>query len=206
MKLYYSHTIMPRRACAVARYVNSPVEFIYVNLGRGEHLTPDFAAMNPNCKVPVLTDGEYTLWEANAIMCYLARKAGSSLWPEDERQVEVLRWLSWDADHFNKCCGTLYFEHLIKAKFKLGAPDAGQVKRALSDFRRYGAILDAYLATRRYLVGEDLTIADFAVATTLPHAIEIGLPLNEFPHIQRWHAGLEELDAWRRPFPAAPGK
>lgn len=201
MKLYYSDTLSPRKACAVARYVNAPVDFVYVNLGRGEHVTKEFDAINPNRKVPVLTDGDYTLWEANAIMCYLARKTGSALWPDDARQVEIIRWMSWDADHFTKCAGTLYFEYLIKARFGIGDADPVVVKDALADFRKFAGVLNAHLSGRRYLVGESLTIADFAVAVTLPYAAQIGLPLDEFREVRRWHAGLEELDAWREPFP-----
>jgi glutathione S-transferase len=51
------------------------------------------------------------------------------------------------------------------------------------------------------LVGDGLTVADFAVASFLPHAREAMLPLGEFPEISRWYAGLEELPAWREPFP-----
>ena len=94
MKLFYSDTLNPRKACAVARYLNSPVEFVYVRLGKGEQRTPEFLAINPNGKVPVLQYGDKSLWEADAIMCYLARFAGSDIWPDDERQVDVIRWLS----------------------------------------------------------------------------------------------------------------
>ena len=99
-KLYYAETLNPRKVCAIARHLNSPVEFVHVNLGKGEHKTPQFAAMNPNQKVPVLDIGSRTIWESNAIMCFLSRFAGSEMWPEDERQVDVMRWLHWDALHF----------------------------------------------------------------------------------------------------------
>src|SRR3954462_9511039 len=70
MKLYYADTLNPRKACAVARYLNSPVEFVHVDLRKGEHKTPAFLAINPNGKVPAFSDGDLKLWEANAIMCY----------------------------------------------------------------------------------------------------------------------------------------
>jgi glutathione S-transferase len=94
MKLYYFETLNPRKACAVARYLNSPVEFVRVDLGKGEHKAPSYLAINPNGKVPALTDGDRKIWEANAIMAYLARAAGSDLLPSDDRQIEVTRWLS----------------------------------------------------------------------------------------------------------------
>ena len=202
-KLYYAETLNPRKVCAVAKYLNSPVEFVRVDLARGEHQTPEFAAINPNRKVPVLDLGDgRTIWESNAIMCYLARFAGSDLWPEDERQVEVMRWLNWDAQHFAPVAGSFYFEYLIKPHFGMGEPDQAALQRAGENFRKYGAVLSEHLAGRNYLVGERLSVADFAVAVTLPYAKVAHIPVAEFPEIERWHARLCELPAWREPFPA----
>ena len=113
MKLYYFETPNPRKACAVARYLNSPVAFVRVDLGKQENKSPDYLAINPNGKVPALADGEVRLWESIAIMCYLADKAGSDLWPKDARQSEVLKWLSWDAMHFSRHGGALLFQNFI---------------------------------------------------------------------------------------------
>jgi glutathione S-transferase len=170
MKLYYFDVLNPRKVCALARHLKLPVEFVHVNLGKGEHKTQAFLAMNPNGKVPVLVDGDVTLWESNAILCYLAHKAGSDLWPTDTRQFEVLRWLMWDATEL-----------------------------------RFAAVLEAHLRGRRYLVGDALSVADFAVAITLPYAQQARLPLQDFPEIRRWHAQMNELPAWREPFPELAG-
>ncbi|HYW55863.1 MAG TPA: glutathione S-transferase family protein [Polaromonas sp.] len=205
MKLYYFDVLNPRKACALARHLGLPVEFVHVNLGKSEHKTPAFLAMNPNGKVPVLVDGDTTLWESNAIMCYLARKAGSDLWPQDARQFDVLRWLMWDATEFAPKAGTLYFEHVIKARFGMGPPDAAEVQKATEGFLRFAAVLEAHLRGRRYLVGEALSVADFAVAITLPYAQQAQLPLQTFPEIRRWHAQMNELPAWREPFPELAG-
>jgi glutathione S-transferase len=165
MKLFYSETLNPRKACAVAKYLGAPVEYVRIDLATGENRTPAFLAMNPNGKVPVLQDGETTLWEANAIMCHLARVTESDLWPKGERQVEVIRWLSWNADHFTRFAGTLYFQNLIKPLLGFGAPDVE------------------------------------VVAATLPYAKVARIPIDDFAEIQRWHGRLNELPAWRDPFP-----
>jgi glutathione S-transferase len=203
MKLHYAETINPRKVCAVARYLNSPVAFVRVDLSKGENRTPAFLALNPNGKVPVLEMAGRTLWEANAIMCYLARTAGSDLWPDDERQIDVIRWLNWSSEHFSRFAGRLYFEHLIKPAFGIGEPDATAVEEANGYVRKYGAVLNAYLCGRQYLLGDILTVADFAVAATLPYADKARLPLESFAEIARWNARLNELPAWREPFPAA---
>lgn len=202
MKLYYYETPNPRKPCAVARYLELPVEFIRVDLAQQEHKTPTFLAVNPNGKVPAFADGDVRLWESAAIMCYLADKAGSDLWPKDERQIDVVRWLCWDSAHFSRHAGALYFENHIKPGFGMGAPDPAVVEEAAGFFKRFAGVLDDHLSGRDYLVGKGLTVADFAVATILPTAGEAKLPLDGFANVQRWHAGLMELAAWRDPFPA----
>jgi glutathione S-transferase len=202
MKLYYAETTNPRKACVVAKYLNSPVEFVHVDLRKGENRTPEFLALNPNGKVPVLETGGGSLWESNAIMCYLARIAESDLWPNDDRQIEVMRWLSWDSQHFTRHAGSLYFQHIIKPAFGMGGPDPAVVEEATGFVKRFGAVLNDHLKGRAYLVGDGLTVADFAVAITLPYAERARIPLAEFPEIERWHGRLSELAAWVEPFPA----
>lgn len=201
MKLFYSETLNPRKVCAIAKYLGSPVEFVRVDLGKGEQRKPEFLAINPNGRVPALIDGDIKLWEADAIMCHLARVAGSDLWPSDSSQIEVMRWLSWNTNHFTRHGGSLYFQHLIKPHFGLGAPDPAAVEEAQGFFRRSAQVLDAHLRSRAYLLGDCITVADFATAVALPYAADANIPLDEFPNIVRWHDRLSELPAWRDPFP-----
>jgi glutathione S-transferase len=201
-KLYYAETLNPRKACAVAKHLNSPVEFVHVHLGKGEHKTPDFTALNPNQKVPVLDIGGRTIWESNAIMCFLARFAGSDMWPDDDRQVEVMRWLHWDALHFLPVTGVYYFEHIIKPMLGMGGPDAAAIEKARAGFMRFGAVLNDHMRGRKFLACDTITVADFAVAITLPYAEKAHIPVAEFPEVQRWHERLSELPAWREPFAA----
>ena len=201
MKLYYFETLNPRKACALARYLNSPVEFVRIDLGKGEHKRPDFMAINPNGKAPALTDGDRKIWEANAIMAYLARAAGSDLLPSDDRQIEVTRWLSWNADHFTRHAGNLYFQHIIKPHFGIGGPDAKAVEEATGFFKQFAQVLNDHLRGRKFLLGDQLTIADFAVGVTLPYADKANIPVGGYSEIERWHARLNELPGWREPFP-----
>jgi glutathione S-transferase len=202
MKLYWSDVLSPRKVCALAKYLDSPVEYAYLELGRGEHKTPQYLALNPNGKVPTLVDGARVLWESDAIMCHLAARSDSDLWPHDGRQIDVLRWLSWDLAHFYRSGGALYFEYVIKPRFRLGDPDRAEVEQATGEWRRLATILDDHLRGRHWLVGNSISVADFAVGIALPYAKRTHLPLHEFPAVRRWHERLNELEAWREPFPA----
>ncbi|MBA2409367.1 MAG: glutathione S-transferase family protein [Gammaproteobacteria bacterium] len=201
MKLYYAETPNPRKPCAVAKYLQSPVEYVRVDLRKGEHQAPAYLAINPNGNVPALEDGALRLWESCAIMCYLARRAESDLWPNDERQIDIVRWLSWDIAHFSRTAGTLFFEHVVKRWIGGGDPDPAAVEEATAAFKQYAAVLNDHLQGRKYLVGTGLTVADFAVASLLPYADQSHLPLDKFTEIQRWHVRINELEAWREPFP-----
>ena len=207
MKLYYFETINGQKACAVAKHLNAPVEYVRVDLSKGEHKTPAYLAINPNGKIPALEDGERKIWESNAIICHLARKAKSELWPSDpDSQIEVLKWLSWNSEHFTRHAGNLYYNYYIKPTFGLGEPDPKAVEEATGFVKQFGTVLDNHLASNAFLVGDRLTVADFAVAITLPYADKIRLPLDGLRNIARWKAQLEELPAWREPFPATQAR
>ena len=204
MKLYYFETPNPRKPCAVAKHLGSPVDYVRINVFKGEQQSPDFLAVNPNGKVPALTDGDVRLWEAHSIMVYLAHKAGSDMWPSDPlQQIDVLRWLNWDTAHFSRHGGTLLFEHFIKNVIGQGGPDPDAVEEATGFFKRFAGVLDGHLSGRKYLLGDTLTVADFGVACLLPNAAEAKLPLDGFKEISRWHDGLMQIPAWQDPYPVA---
>ncbi|SIT47374.1 Glutathione S-transferase domain [Paraburkholderia ribeironis] len=207
MKLYYCETPSPRKACAVARYLGLPIEYAFVDLTRGEQTRPDYLAINPNGKLPCLVDGERSIWEADAIMFHLALNAESELWPRSaSQQVDVVRWLSWNSQHLLRHGGSLYFEYLVKPLFGLGEPDPSKVSEAQDSFRRFAGVLDQHLKGRKWLLGDDLSIADFSVAVMLPYAPRCAIPLDEFTEVRRWHDQLNAFDAWRNPFPARPAQ
>lgn len=202
MKLYYAEVINPRKVCAVARHIGAPVEYVKVALEKGEHRSPAFRAKNPNAKVPVLEDGDTVMWESDAIMCHLCWHTGSDLWPRDRRQIELVRWLSWNQAHLNRCVGPLYFEQIIKPRYLAGVPDQRAVEAATAEFLVFGRVLDDHLESRRYLLGDTLSVADFAVSAILPYADAARLPLETLPAIRRWRDRLETLPAWRDPYPS----
>lgn len=201
MRLYYSDILSSGRACVVARFLNAPVELVYVDLVTGDQRHPDYLAINPNGKVPTLVNGKRVTWEADAVMCQLSEDMQADLWPHDERQIDIIRWFSWNMQHFTRAGGTLYFEHIMKRRFGIGTPDLQVVAESLDNFRRYAAVLDDHLDSRKWLVGGRLSVADFSVAMTLPYAEQASLPLREYRNIQRWHDQLSEIEAWRNPFP-----
>lgn len=203
MKLYYSETPNPHKPCAVAKHLKVPIEFVRVDLGRGEHKQPDYLAINPNGKTPALEDGDVRLWEAHAIMAYLAQKAGSDLWPDDPlQQIEIIKWLNWDTAHFSRHAGRLWFQNFFKGVIGMGDPDQAEIDDAMGFFRQFAGVLNDHLEGRDHVACDRLTIADFGVATFMPRWREAGLPLDDYPQIGRWRDRMAGLDAWTNPWPA----
>ena len=199
MKLYYSPNLNPRVAVAVARYLGSPVEYVRAS-PRNPEQEAAFRAINPNGLVPVLVEDQRTLWETDAIACRLSALAGSDFWRAGDELPEMIMWISWATHHLNSAASVMYWWNVICPTFTDERPAPGVLEEAMGDFRRCAAILDNYLSRRTWLLGDRISYADFRAATALPFAERAGLPLAEFANMQRWHAQLMAIDAWRAPF------
>jgi glutathione S-transferase len=194
------------KVLAVARHLELDFDLRPVDLLNGAHLTPEFAELNPNRKMPVLDEGGFVLWESNAIMQYLASKRPEvGLLPADARgHADVSRWQFWDSAHWDPGCATLVFERMLKRAFGQGDPDPARVAQGEQDLRKLAAVLDSWLVGRRHLCGKRLTLADFSVGAWLNYAERAQYPLHDFHEIRRWYAGLMELPAWRASIVAPP--
>ena len=199
MKLYLN-TLSPnvRRVRLTAAVLGLQLEEISLDFPKGEHKTPDFLALNPNGAVPTLVDGAFVLTESRAIMQYLAmKKPESGLLPRDEQaRADVTRWQFWDATHFSAHLGTFTFQRVLKPMFGMGDPDEGKLSEALTQFRRFGAVLDGHLAGKSYVVGDNLTLADLTLSSSLMYAAHAEVPVAEFPNVQAWFDRMCALDAW----------
>ena len=75
--------------------------------------------------------------------------------------------------------------------------DANEVARGTSELARAAAVLDKHLATRRWLVWDGVTLADYAVAAPLMYRERASLPLDDYPHLLAWCERVQALPAWR---------
>lgn len=200
MKIYWIRAQAPRQVLALAKHLGIEAEYVQAVK---QLKTPEYAALNPNMKAPMLVDGKTVLWEATAIMAYLCIKAGSDMWPAraPEEQVEVLRWLAWNDCHWAPAIGEFYFQHIVKKTFDLGAPDRQALKLKVDDLLKYARVLDNHLHDRDYLACDRLTIADFHAAAMAAYWHEAEMPLEAFPNIVRWLDGLMRIPAWKDPWP-----
>jgi glutathione S-transferase len=203
MKLYgFPPSPNTWKVSAVAAHLGIPLELELVDLTKPR--TPDYLALNPTGRAPTLVDGDFVVWESNAIMQYVASRTTNSLWPNDARpRADIMRWQSWQIAHWSKeGCEPLIFQRLVKAFLKLGPPDEAIVAKGTEAFNREARVLDAHLSKRSYLVGNAMTLADFSVAAPLFYAKEAELPLASYSHVRDWFARVSALPAWRDTAPA----
>jgi glutathione S-transferase len=207
VKLYWIKAQAPRRVLALAKHLDIKMDFFEVDLMAGGLQVPEFAAINPNKKVPVLVDGDHVLWESSAIMAYLCIKAGSDMWPTRNaaEQVEVLRWLSWNDCHWSPAVAPFYFEHVVKATFDMGPPDRDLLKSSVANLLKFARVLDGHLSGRTYAACGRLTIADFQLASMANYWRESEMPFESHPSIVRWIDGLKRIPAWAHPWPVQRG-
>ncbi|NKB98533.1 MAG: glutathione S-transferase family protein [Pseudomonadales bacterium] len=206
MKLYYCKTTNPRKVCALAKYLELDVEYEFVDLFSQAQHQPEFLSVNPNRKVPVLFDGEKRIFESTAIMAHMAIVADSGLWPsEAQAQVNALQWLTWDIAHLSRHASTLYFEQIIKAKAGIGSPNPEAIEEAVNFFRQFAKVLDDQLDGQEHVLDAGLSIVDFGLACVMTVAREEGLealPIQEFANISQWLERMDEIPAWRAPWPS----
>jgi glutathione S-transferase len=172
-----------------------------IDLVKGEQRAPEYAALNPNMRMPTLKDGDYVLWESGAILQYLAgRKPESGLLPTDEAgRLNVARWQFWDMSHWDPACAIFLFENLVKPVIlKSGEPDKAQLEKGAELFHRAAKVLDGQLKRNKYVAGDRLTLADFAIGSPLHYAQMARLPLEPYGEITRWYASVRALPAWQK--------
>jgi glutathione S-transferase len=188
------------KAMAVANHLGMDWTLRMVDLIKGEQKVPEFVALNPNMRMPVLKDGDYVVWESNAIGQYLAtKKPESGLLPADERgRLEVTRWQFWDLAHWDPPCATYIFEHLVKPIVFKSEPDAAAIAKGSELFHRSAKVLDDHLKGKQFVTCDRLTLADFSLGAPLNLGDMSRFPLEPYGEIRRWHATLRSLPAWQK--------
>jgi glutathione S-transferase len=156
--------------------------------------------INPNAKIPVLEHGDFVLWESCAIMQYLCELApGQTLYPADiQARADVNRWLFWCSQHLAPALGILGWENFMKPMIGFGDADPREVARGERETHKVAAVLDGHLATRQWLSGERMSLADIAVITPFALREPSRMPLQDYVHLQAWIARMEATPAWQQ--------
>ena len=199
-------TVNCRKVLAGLDFLGAPFERVHVDYFQAAQKTPEYLAINPNASVPAMRDGDFVLWESNAILQYAADKLGrDDAYPKDlQKRADINRWLLWESSSWFPSCYVFLVENCVKPL--LGAqPDPAVLDAQLAQFHKLAGILDARLANQPWICGDVPTIADIALAAPMHMHAEQQLPLADHVHLQRWMTErVENLPSWQKTY-VGPG-
>ena len=170
-----------------------PYEPHLVNFDTGDQLSPEFLSLNPNNKIPAIIDPNgpdgkpLALFESGAILIYLAAKSGKLLPADTAGRYEALQWVMFQMGGIGPMFGQVGFFHKFAGK---DYEDKRPRDRYVAEAKRLLGVLDGQLATRRWVAGDEYTIADIAIFPWVRNLIGFYgagelVGIADFPHVTR---------------------
>jgi glutathione S-transferase len=173
----------------------------------GRTQTPEYRAMNPTGLVPTLQEGDFTLWESNVILRYLAQvhASGSALWPEDPHaRANIDRWMDAQQTLLNRPMSGVFWGLVRTPADKR---DLTAVAAAIEETARAWRMIEATLETHDFIAGSAFSLCDIPWGV---HAHRwfgmdyLGLVRPEMPALRAWYDRLCERPAYRQAVVATP--
>jgi len=183
LKFYFNGSPNPNKVALFLEESGLEYEPVPIDPRAGEQFTPEFMAVNPNSKVPVIDDDGVVVFDSNAILLYLAQKTGKFLPPDTpEDRGRLYSWLMFVATGIGPYCGqAVHFRHFTPE------PVPYAHNRYQFEAQRHFKVLDDHLADRPYVLGDRYTIVDMDVwgwARMLPFILGDDA-MDSFPNVQR---------------------
>jgi len=171
------------------RELDLTYERIDAGMQYGRNREAEYLAMNPNGRIPTLVDGDYVLWESNSIMRYLCMAYGqaSPIYPQDAGpRAGVDRWLDWTLSTLQPVDRPVFWA-LVRTP--VAQRDMAAIQRDADAATEVWKIVDRQLATRRFIEGEQFTLADIAIGAFARRWLGVeGIIRPELPQLNRWFA------------------
>ena len=170
-----------------------PYEPHRVGFDTGDQMSPEFGSLNPNNKIPAILDPNgpggqaIAMFESGAILIYLAEKTGQLMPANAAKRYEVIQWLMFQMSGVGPMFGQVGFFNKFAGK---SYEDKRPRDRYVAETKRLLAVLDGHLAARKWLTGEDYTIADVATFPCVRNLIgyyDAGelVGISDYPHVLR---------------------
>jgi GST-like protein len=189
--VHYWPTPNGKKVTIFLEEAGDPYRVVPCNIGRGDQFKAEFLKWNPNHRMPVIVDhapadggAPLSVFESGAILLYLAEKLGRFIPRELRGRTEVQQWVVWQMANQGPKLGEYgHFHRLGDA-----SGDQSYAKRRFSDEanRLYG-VLNNRLHDRRYLAGDEYTIADMICFPWAANPHLHGQSVDDFKYFKRWH-------------------
>src|SRR5215469_16889068 len=202
MKLYYFPSPNPQKVRFALNELGLECETVPVDLLKREQRKPEFLALNPYGRVPVMVDGDLTVWESHAILAYLGEKTGR-LWPTSVAgRADALRWLFFLSQHIMPPAGDVALR--LRAKL-FGRPvDEATVDRGEQALPAPLAIVEDHLAQHKWMTGSEFSLVDCAYCPVLNVIEKSGFGLAGFSRAAAYLGACRARPAWAQT-PRLPG-
>lgn len=202
MKLYYHPVSTTSRIVTMfAAEEGIELDCQVVDLMKGEHLQPEYRALNPNAMVPLLEDGDFRLTESAAIIRYLAEKTGSAAYPKDlKTRARIDEMMMWFYSNYYKDLGygLVYPQLFPHHKRRSDEAHAGTIAWGKERSEYWLGILDRDIIGphRKFLCGDEITLADYVGAEMVALGEAVHCRYDDFPNVRRWIENMKALKHW----------
>lgn len=187
-----------RRVVSLLIEAGLPYQLRHVAMEKGEHMSPEYLAINPNHQVPTLLDGDIRIHESNAILRYLCVKHALSEWyPSEPAQRAVIeQWLDW-----NQCrLSPAVVDIVLNAVFLGERGDKAAIERGRSKLPALELIIADGLTGRAFLAGAQPTIADLSLASSIFQLGFAGIAPAR-TQTRSWFDRMQTIEGFRRSLP-----
>ena len=190
-------TVNSRKVLAGLKLIGADYTIKKFDYFEAEQKSPEFVAINPNAAFPALRDGDFILWESNAILQYAAEKVGNtSAYPTDlKTRADINRWLLWESSSWFGSCYIYLVENCVKPLLG-GTTDLNILANEEENFHKLASILNSRLERSKFLCGDEPTIADIAIAAPMHLHDWAKLPLGDHTNLVRWMTENVEKSSW----------
>ena len=198
MKLYTSEgNPTGRKVESVLKHIGLDFKKKILSFEDGDLRSDAFKQVNPSGLIPALEDGDRKIWESNAIITYLctAKSPDHNLF-KPELRPEIMQWMFWETAQYNAALRAIIFETFVKPRFNLGEANDGVVRTAQENFVRWAGVLNEHLDGREFMIGDDWTLADYAIGYLEPIVGNLPVNLAPFPNVQGFYERMAKNPHW----------
>lgn len=206
MYILYNHPYSQhaRRIIALMEEAGLEYELRHVALDKGEHMSPEYLAINPDHQVPAFIDGtgdeDVTICQSNAVLRYLCAKHGLDAWyPRDPATMaRVEQWLDWNQCKLAPTVADIFINKVI-----MGDKGDKEIQaRGEKNLTKLATNLEAWLEGRDYLAGDAPTIADLSLASNITQlTMAEAAPVT--PNIAAWYERVSAIEGFAKAMPQA---
>ncbi len=199
--LYYAPTPNGWKITIMLEECSLPYRIIPVNLGKGDQFKPEFLAISPNNRMPVIVDDDgpkgekISVFESGAILLYLGEKTGKFLPSHQIDRIKVLEWLFWQVGGLGPMAGQV--SHFVNYAPNFPGDHSYSEKRYKNEYDRLLGVMNNILTEREYLAG-DYSVADMASFPWVTAYKRYEVDLNKFKEVRRWFDTMKNRPAVRK--------